>query len=303
MAKKDNRFLSFIKKTTKKVIRQDKTEEELSKLKAACKTYKRNRSTFVKAAEQLFLDRKVYWNTINDIQKEISDIHNIPEWGLSDLGNSLIRLDDFSLAVQFEKHPEEFAAQDKSGLTTKLMGLGAAAGGATAILGPTTAMSVATVLGTASTGTAISALSGVAATNAALAWLGGGTVAAGAAGMAGGKLLLAMFGPVGVAIASASTTAGILALRHKNKKQAEELHSKIDVIKHDNEEIRMKTKRLNDLRERSKSLYEQDLLPSLEWCKKVHPKDFEKWGTNDRKRFDDVLCCVSNTVLLINERV
>ena len=96
----------------------------------------------------------------------------------------------------------------------KSFGFGAAGVGAgvtIAAAGPSVAMGIATTFGVASTGTAISSLSGAAATNAALAWLGGGALAAGGAGMAGGKLLLALAGPVGIAIAIASfATSGLL---------------------------------------------------------------------------------------------
>ena len=92
----------------------------------------------------------------------------------------------------------------------KSFGFGAAGVGAgvtVAAAGPSVAMGIATTFGVASTGTPILSLSGAAATNAALAWLGGGTVAAGGAGMAGGKILLALTGPIGIGIAVASFAA------------------------------------------------------------------------------------------------
>ncbi|MDN5540243.1 MAG: hypothetical protein L0H08_25185, partial [Comamonas sp.] len=76
------------------------------------------------------------------------------------------------------------------------VGVGVAAGAATAFMGPTAAMAVATTFGTASTGAAISSLGGAAATNAALAWLGGGAIASGGGGMLAGNALLAMAGPI-----------------------------------------------------------------------------------------------------------
>jgi len=297
------KLFDSVKKFAKKVTRQDKTDEELRLLNSACKTYVKNRTTLKNKAVLLYNNRKAYLKTIQHIQKELSGIQNIPEWGQMDLGDSLIRLESFSLAVKYENNPEELAKLDKSGRTKTYMGIGIAAGGTTAIWGSTAAMSIATVLGTASTGTAISALGGVAATNAALAWLGGGAVAAGGAGMAGGQLLLAMFGPIGVTIAGVSTTAGILVQRSKNKKKAEEIHSKLGEIKHDNKEMRGKLNHLNDLIKRGKSLYESELKPSYDWIKKVMPKNYEHWGDEDKHKLESLLSNVSNMAMLINERI
>lgn len=102
------------------------------------------------------------------------------------------------------------------------VGLGSAAGAATAFAAPTAAMAIATTFGTASTGTAISALSGAAATNAALAWLGGGALAAGGGGVAAGNALLALAGPVGLALAGTSLVAGLGWAAYKNRSTIEE---------------------------------------------------------------------------------
>lgn len=79
--------------------------------------------------------------------------------------------------------------------------------------------------GTASTGTAISGLSGAAATNAALALLGGGTLAAGGAGVAGGTTLL-----TGIVAAPTLILAlgGLVWMVKRNKKQQQELASRLD---------------------------------------------------------------------------
>lgn len=96
--------------------------------------------------------------------------------------------------------------------------LGVATGAATKFYGPKAAVAIATTFGTTSTGVPISTLHGIALKNAVLAWLGLGAKSAGGAGMAGGTKLLAMFGPLGVAIAGASIVgAGF----HANSKNAE----------------------------------------------------------------------------------
>lgn len=89
------------------------------------------------------------------------------------------------------------------------VGVGVAAGAATAFMGPTAAMAVATTFGTASTGAAISGLGGAAATNAALAWLGGGAIASGGGGMLAGNALLAMAGPIGWTLAGVTVVGGV----------------------------------------------------------------------------------------------
>lgn len=118
------------------------------------------------------------------------------------------------------------STKTESGATA---GLGAAAGAATAFGAPTAAMAIATTFGTASTGTAISTLSGAAATKAALAWLGGGALAAGGGGMSAGSALLALAGPVGIALAGTSLLAGAGWAAYKNRATIEE------AIKHAND--------------------------------------------------------------------
>lgn len=107
-------------------------------------------------------------------------------------------------------------------VSSATVGLGTAAGAATAFGAPTAAMAIATTFGTASTGTAISALSGAAATNAALAWLGGGALAAGGGGMAAGNALLALAGPVGLALAGTTLAAGLGWAAYKNRSTIDE---------------------------------------------------------------------------------
>lgn len=297
------KLFDSIKSISKSISGRKEAEEELSHLTLACQIYERNRNDLLRQAQLLYSDRKRYLKKIQQIQKELAEIENLPEWGKMDFGDSLIRLEGFTLAVKYEDHPEELAKLDKSGKTKAFMGIGMAAGGATAIWGSTAAMSLATVLGTASTGTAISALGGVAATNAALAWLGGGAVAAGGAGMVGGRLVLAMFGPIGAAIAGASGAAGVLIMRSKNKKKAEELHSKYNEIMHDNSEMEVKLLHLKNIIKRGSLQYEGELEPSYKWIKVVTPKDYAKWNESDWHAFELMLSSVSAMAMLINERI
>jgi transcriptional regulator with XRE-family HTH domain len=102
---------------------------------------------------------------------------------------------------------------------------GAFAGAAVGGVGAYATFMAAVSFGTASTGTAIAGLSGVAATNAALALLGGGTLAAGGAGVAGGAAILA-----GVVAAPALLLAvgGLAWMVKRNRKQQQELATKLD---------------------------------------------------------------------------
>jgi|GEM_PF-1265001 len=102
---------------------------------------------------------------------------------------------------------------------------GAFAGAAVGGVGAYATFMAAVSFGTASTGTAIAGLSGVAATNAALALLGGGTLAAGGAGVAGGAAILA-----GVVAAPALLLAvgGLAWMVKRNRKQHQELATKLD---------------------------------------------------------------------------
>jgi hypothetical protein len=119
---------------------------------------------------------------------------------------------------------EVFTQQIRNAATvgSATAGLGAAAGAATAFGAPTAALAIATTFGTASTGTAIASLTGAAATKAALAWLGGGALTAGGGGMAAGNTLLALAGPVGLALAGTTLAAGLGYAAYKNRSTIDE---------------------------------------------------------------------------------
>lgn len=103
-------------------------------------------------------------------------------------------------------------------------GAGFLLGTGVAVLGPNVMLAAATTFGTASTGAAISSLGGAAAVNAAFAWLGGGALTVGGAGILGGQALLALAGPVGIAVAaSCSAAAGLFTAANKRKAQQVEV--------------------------------------------------------------------------------
>ena len=162
--------------------------------------------------EELGAQTSNLYENLNRMQALFDHIRNMPiEQKLKYEKLKTIRL---SWKNQADKIESDYEAAFKGGI--KKGAAGASAGIAMAALGPTAAMGVATTFGVASTGTAIASLSGAAATNAALAWLGGGALAAGGGGMIAGEAFLAMFGPLGWAIAGvAAVTSGILLIKNK----------------------------------------------------------------------------------------
>lgn len=155
------------------------------------------------------------YEELNAIQESFDDVRNVP---------SEKRFEYETLKetrMNWKEHVDKIEADYKVSVikTTGNGVAGIGAGIAVAALGPTTAMGIATTFGVASTGTAISTLSGAAATNAALAWLGGGALAASGGGMVVGKVLIALTGPVGLAIAGVGLIcSGLLLLKGKDDK-------------------------------------------------------------------------------------
>lgn len=286
------------------ILGSKEKEERLNELKKNCSTYAYNRERLKLQAVLLYNNRKKTVNKLLLVPDKLSTITNLPSWCYDELSESLNRIKDFQLAIEYENSPEKFAKEtDKTGRTAAYIGAGTATGAAIATLGPTAAMSIATVIGTASTGTAISALSGIAATNAALAWLGGGTLAAGGAGIAGGSLILGLFGPIGWSIAGLSTIGGIITARIKNKNEIKKVEEQIDIIKHDNNNMKSKLIHLSDLISRSNNNFQNRLKLSLEWLDTVHPKNYKEWNDSQKHELEKLINIISNTVQLINERI
>lgn len=291
-------------KLLNKLFGLEEINKKVNELRTVCHKYETCQKQLKKLAGELYYLRKKSLKDIRLIKEKLSTIRGLPYWCLDDINSSIELIEDFRIAVEYENNPIVFAENtDKTGRTAAFIGVGTAAGTAIATLGPTTAMSIATVLGTASTGTAISALSGVAATNAALAWLGGGAIAAGGSGVAGGTLLIGMFGPVGIAIGTASAVGGVMFLTSKNKKKRVEIEKNINTIKHDIEIIEPKLSRLYELIVRSNNNQQKRLRPMISWIKDVSPKDYSLWDDDKKHSLEKLVNAVSNTVQLINERI
>ena len=279
-------------------------EKRMSELKKACETYEGNRQKLLSQATALYNKRKKTIDAIKNIINLLGDIQNLPQWCTEDIEDSMNRTKDFRMAVEYENDPKKFAElTDNTGRTAAYVaGAGAAAGVGVGAFGAAGAMSIATLMGTASTGAAISSLSGIAATNAALAWLGGGAVAAGGGGMVAGNLVLAMFGPIGAAIAGASALGGLAILNKKNREKAEEASKHITDIQRDNDNMQQKLMHLNDIMGRSELSYKR-LGESANWTRNVHPKDYSQWDDNQKHELERLMNAVGNSALLINERI
>ena len=287
------------------IFKAKEKKDQIKILQELCKEYESVRNDIVDSSIHLFENRQKGVEDLEYVKDFLDSLENAPEWSKEDFDESFESVHDFKTAVKYAQNPEQFAEEtDKSGRTGAYWGAaaGVAAGVGGAIMGPTAAMSLATVLGTASTGTAIGALSGAAATNAALAWLGGGAVAAGGTGMAGGSLFLGFLGPIGWSIAAVSALSGLAIFRNRNKKELEIAQKQSEDIQHDLDLLKTKKLNLENLLGRTDDQAKQ-LKVSIHWAMKVNPRDYEKWGTVDKQRFENLMNNVANTVLLINSRI
>ena len=156
-----------------------------------------------KAAEKLYGNRKEAVKAIERLEKLLQRQPDFPMEGIKRIADARASIRIFTEAVSNETALEN-TPNDPTGRYLGMALAGTTAGAAVATLGAPAAMALATTFGTAATGTAISSLTGAAATNAALAWIGGGALAVGGGGMATGATILAMAGPIGIAIGGAT---------------------------------------------------------------------------------------------------
>ncbi|MGP9631997.1 hypothetical protein ACT3R7_02915 [Halomonas sp. AOP43-A1-21] len=179
---------------------------------------------------------------------------------------------------------------------------GISAGVGTAAFAPTAAIAIATTFGTASTGTAISALSGAAATNAALAWLGGGALAAGGSGMAGGSFLLALAGPVGIAIGVTSLVGSGFFARRNNRKAAEECDNKRKEIEVLDTALKTSLIEIDELINATKK-HAEGIEKLLGWLKANAPKDYQSFNTEAKDKLSALVNHIQAMSPLINKTV
>lgn len=174
-----------------------------------------------KAAERLYGKRKEAVKAIEQLEKLLQRQQDFPMEGIKRIADARANIRLFTEAVINEEALTN-TPNDKTGRYIGMAIAGTTTGAAVATLGAPAAMALATTFGTAATGTAISTLSGAAATNAALAWIGGGALAVGGGGMATGATILAMAGPIGLAIGGATAGVAFWKTIKRNEKIARE---------------------------------------------------------------------------------
>lgn len=174
-----------------------------------------------KAAEELYGNRKKAVEAIERLEKLLQRQPDFPMEGIKRIADARASIRIFTEAVSNETALKN-TPNDPTGRYLGMALAGTTAGAAVATLGAPAAMALATTFGTAATGTAISSLTGAAATNAALAWIGGGALAVGGGGMATGATILAMAGPIGIAIGGATAGVAFWKTMKKNERIARE---------------------------------------------------------------------------------
>lgn len=192
----------------------------LQQLEAVQEKYKSTGNKASRSVEKLYAERKNAVKAIEIAEYVLKNEAGFDIESINEISKARTSIRIFTEALHKETIANE-ALKDSSGMFTGAAIAGTAAGTAIATLGPTAAMAFATTFGTAATGTAISSLSGVAATNAALAWLGGGALAVGGGGMAAGSTILAMAGPIGLAIGGVAAGFSLTKVASNNRKVAE----------------------------------------------------------------------------------
>ena len=174
-----------------------------------------------KAAEELYVNRKKAVKAIEQLEKRLQRQQDFPMESIKRIADARANIRLFTEAVI----NDEALTNTPNDTTGRYIGMaiaGTTTGAAVATLGAPAAMALATTFGTAATGTAISTLTGAAATNAALAWIGGGALAVVGGGMATGATILAMAGPIGLAIGGATAGVAFWKTIKRNEKIARE---------------------------------------------------------------------------------
>ncbi len=203
---------------------------------------------------------------------------------------------------EFEKQLKKYkykVPKSKAGL---MFGTSAAAGAGVAVFAPNAALAAATAFGTASTGTAISALGGAAATNAALAWLGGGALAAGGAGIAGGQALLALAGPVGLAIGLGGAAAAGFKVFADNKKKAQNAELEAANIAKEITRLKGVQKRIDVLKDETVSLNRM-VEKELANLKNMKAYDYKKFSGGQVRQLQTMMNNAQSLTAKVTERI
>jgi hypothetical protein len=238
---------------------------------------------------RLYIARQRSCDSIALVESIVNSIANHPKSFDDDFAAIDTHRDEFANSLEFADRELQAARQAAGGA-----GAGLAAGASVAFMAPTAAMWIATTFGTASTGAAISTLSGAAATNAALAWLGGGALAAGGGGTAAGTALLALAGPVGMAIAGATLLSSIVLFSANQLKLNEQKSEEIESVKKNTKSVLEMDAKIAALLEQTESLRESLSGASVD-CLSYYAKDYQSLDDASKMELGSL---VNNTLTL-----
>ncbi len=261
------------------------------------KKYDESYQNFINAGESLFEERN---NAVDTIHKTLDLINSIslhPKEIDDDITIVEYHKDKF---IEDKNYGSKHSDALKSSVATSAAGV--VAGSAFAASAPSVALWLASTFGTASTGSAISALSGAAATNAALAWLGGGAIAAGGGGIAAGHALLALAGPIGIGIASATTLWGILSYLRKKKAIQESKKEEIKQIDAHTIALNTLQSKLINLFEETKNLRKQ-LAKQLTQANSLRSYDYSKLSNKQQTLLGSIVNNAMALSKLIAEKI
>lgn len=241
-----------------------------------------------KAAEKLYRRRKEAVKAIEQLEKRLQRQQDFPMESIKRIADARATIRIFTEAVTSEAALTN-TPNDTTGRYIGMALAGTTTGAAVATLGAPAAMALATTFGTAATGTAISTLTGAAATNAALAWIGGGALAVGGGGMATGATILAMAGPIGLAIGGA--TAGVAFW--KTIKRNEKIAREADMAR---EKLVSTTRNVNNVTNRIERLSEN----ISELTRRL--KDWENTPDQLSTNYKDIIQTIEELCKKINEK-
>ena len=238
---------------------------------------------------RLYIARQRSCDSIALVESIVNSIANHPKSFDDDFAAIDTHRNEFANSLEFADRKLQAARQAAGGA-----GAGLAAGASVAFMAPTAEMWIATTFGTASTGAAISTLSGAAATNAALAWLGGGALAAGGGGTAAGTALLALAGPVGMAIAGATLLSSIVLFSANQLKLNKQKSEEIESVKKNTKSVLEMDVKIAALLEQTESLRESLSGASVD-CLSYYAKDYQSLDDASKMELGSL---VNNTLAL-----
>lgn len=262
------------------------------------KRYNRKVEKVQRLSQRLFDARsKDCQRIVTLVEAYINELANTPKYFSREFALYKASYEAFDKVVQ-EFYAKEKSNKIKSGATA---GAGILAGIGTATLAPTAAMAIATTFGTASTGAAIGTLTGAAAKSAALAWLGGGALTAGGGGIVAGKALLALAGPVGLAIGTTAIVGGGVIKAVGNKKVAAKANERRAQVEANTMSLSAAAREISEILDLTNHHIEgtETLLNNIQT---QAPKDYEKFSESQKQQLGTVVNHIKALTMLMNRK-